>query len=253
MIAVDHELRLELCPFVLPAGLLPNRAARLHGWATSMLRLGLRHDAAIALRSVIVRRGHERPVANHGLAPVVGRFIGPTCCRLTIAYERELTQGKTGRRRCRQHADPDAIIAAAKPIFDALQDMGLIANDRDLVHVQPVKINDPDGEGWIAVELWQDAANSPCPQAYAPLPILPLSNAACSTPWPKSRSAGAGPRASRRSCRRRICARPMATSPAPSPRFVSDSARSSGCAACCTRRRHDRAKPTRILRSTGLS
>jgi hypothetical protein len=148
-IAVDHALWLELRPFVLPADLLPNRAARLHGRTTSMLRLGVRHDATLALRCAIAGRAH------HGLPPIVGRFIGPTCCRLTIAYERELTQGKTGRRRYRQHADPDAIIAAAKPIFDALQDAGLIANDRDLVHVQPVQINDPDGEGWIAVELWQ--------------------------------------------------------------------------------------------------
>lgn len=132
-------------PLTLPRELLPNRANRASGWSTSRARKKLRQDAGVLLQSAMV------------LMPSVVTMIGPIHCRITVMWEVEQTRGKTGMRRKRQIPDPDNLLAGCKGLLDALEDVGLIANDRSLLHEPVVQGHDPVGEGYTVVELWQDA------------------------------------------------------------------------------------------------
>jgi len=138
-------------PWVPPSNMLPN--------AITSTRTGNRHrrqvrkDAAIMLRSAINEMFRQK-VLNEIWPP----FVGPTHCRITVAWGKERTHGKkmTGVVRWRQTADPDNLLAAMKGALDALADVGLIRNDRDLIHAPIEQVRDPEERGFTTVELWQE-------------------------------------------------------------------------------------------------
>ncbi len=136
--------RFELRPFVLPSSLLPNnvRATR----TADRQRRRLRADATTVIRPQVPRLPDGRALVE-----------GPAWCRVTIGYERERTRGATGVMRYRRHADQDNLLAACKGLIDSLQDANVIADDKHLSHAPPVQERDPDGLGYVIIEVWEDA------------------------------------------------------------------------------------------------
>jgi len=131
-------------PWVPPSNMLPNAVTSTR--TGSRHRRQLRRDAATMLRSEMVRTTWPEMMR------------GPTHCRITVAWGREMTKGATGVVRWRQRADPDNLLAACKGLIDALQDVGLIGNDRDLIHAPAEQVRDPEGRGYTVVSLWQEVA-----------------------------------------------------------------------------------------------
>jgi len=122
-------------------------------------RRQLRKDAEVMFRSEMVRAemtwgGWRKTPAGSAFGP---KFVGPTHCRITVAWGKERTKGATGMVRWRQTCDGDNLLAAMKGMIDALQDVGLIGNDRDLIHAPVDQVRDPEGRGYTTVDLWQEA------------------------------------------------------------------------------------------------
>jgi Holliday junction resolvase RusA-like endonuclease len=111
--------------------LSPNR--RTPGRTISDLRRRARNDAEITLRAV------RNDLGLFGTDPI---FTGPTRIRVTVRWE-------PGRKTW----DPDNLTAALKANVDALQRVGIIDNDRNLIW-EPIKQErDPEKRGVVVVEL----------------------------------------------------------------------------------------------------
>ena len=138
-------------PWVPPSAMLPNAVTSTR--TGSRHRRQLRRDAATMLRSAMIPTGvyhFSDPEAERSL------FMGPTHCRITVAWGKERTKGATGMVRWRQTCDGDNLLAAMKGLIDAIQDVGLIGNDRDLIHAPVEQVRDPEGRGSTTVDLWQE-------------------------------------------------------------------------------------------------
>jgi hypothetical protein len=107
----------------------------------------LRSAAALAGRSVIAERGLITPV-----------FSGPVRARVTVYWERYLSTGRYGPvMTYRRSVDPDNLDAALKPLWDGLQDAGILGNDRYLIREPVQQERDPEGAGKIVVTLRRDS------------------------------------------------------------------------------------------------
>ncbi len=140
-------------PWVPPSAMLPNAVTSTR--TGDRHRRQLRKDAAIMFTSAMnemVDAWVRAPVPSKALT---WRFTGPTHCRITVAWGKERTRGTTGVVRWRQRADPDNLLAACKGLIDSLADVGLIGNDRDLIHAPVEQVRDPEGRGYTVVDLWQ--------------------------------------------------------------------------------------------------
>jgi hypothetical protein len=57
----------------------------------------------------------------------------------------------------RRSVDPDNLDAALKPLWDGLQDAGILGNDRYLIREPVQQERDPEGAGKIVVTLRRDS------------------------------------------------------------------------------------------------
>lgn len=135
------EIRIEGTP---PRELLPNRRNR-HGGHYLGRQAANAYRRAVCLQASAARNRAGMP------APV---FAGPVRARVTVAWERHLAVGaRRARWEYRRKVDPDNLDAALKPLWDGLQDAGVIANDRQLVREPVAQTYDPDGAGYVLIEL----------------------------------------------------------------------------------------------------
>jgi len=67
-------------------------------------------------------------------------------CQATIFWER-------GRRQC----DNDNALAGLKAAFDGLTDVEIFSDDKHLTHLPVKQERDPDGLGYVLVEIWEGA------------------------------------------------------------------------------------------------
>lgn len=125
-----------------PAGLLPNNRLRRGGQYVGR-GLARRYRADVATVARAARNRADLP------APL---FPGPVRVRVTVAWERYLAVGPTRTRwQYRRWPDPDGLDAALKPLWDGLQDAGVLGDDRHLMREPVRQINDPNGYGYVEI------------------------------------------------------------------------------------------------------
>ena len=139
-------------PWVPPSNMLPNAVTSAR--TNDGRRRKLRKDAAIMLRSAINDMFRRRVLDD-----IWPPFTGPTRCRVTVAWGKERTRGTTGMVRWRQAADRDGIQTACKGLYDALQDVGLVSDDKHLIH-EIEQVRDPAGVGYTTIALWQEESDA---------------------------------------------------------------------------------------------
>mgnify|MGYP001560630936 CR=1 FL=1 len=132
-------------PMTVPRELLPNNVTSAR--TNNDRRRRFRRDIGLALKSQINK---QRLTFNPPL------FSGIVHCQLSFSWDKERTRGITGRMMYRKTCDGDNLIAAWKGGFDSLQDVGLIADDKYLIHHPPVQDKDIWGDGFTIIDLWEE-------------------------------------------------------------------------------------------------
>ena len=103
----------------------------------------VKHRANAAMRETAGKAGivaRMEAIGNCGGGPV---FDGPVVVRTVIAWEK-------GRKRC----DNDNAGAMCKGLYDgALQDAGIVANDKHCTFLPVEQIRDKAGVGYVTLEV----------------------------------------------------------------------------------------------------
>ncbi len=120
----------------LPADLSPNRARRLHWGMRSRAAKAVRTESYISVRAAMPKQGFLTSAPQWKKAIV----------RLTFYFTLQ------------RNRDADNLIAQAKPVFDGLEDAGVIENDRGLTPLPPVIVVDKNERERVEVEVWEDEA-----------------------------------------------------------------------------------------------
>jgi hypothetical protein len=132
----EHAPNLVLHLPYPPKALWPNRRNNRNHWPTTRARRQVRRDTAILARAAMGRRMGE---PRWELATWRATFVHPL---------------RRDGRRGKAH-DRDNLIAVCKPILDALEDVGVVANDVGLIPRPPQQRHVDGGRPLVILELWE--------------------------------------------------------------------------------------------------
>ena len=146
---VEPVWELTLPKLTPPSALLPNNRLRRSGniVGRKVARI-YRKDVETVASAARNRAGLDAPL-----------FPGPVRVKVLVAWEKSWMHGKKiSRFQYRKHPDPDGLDSALKGLWDGLQDAGILGNDKYLIREPVEQTNDPNEDGYVAIQFYAEAA-----------------------------------------------------------------------------------------------